>query len=400
VGTVFFPLDKELDLPSTGVLPHAHRCLVRLGSRMPFAQAQEELLALQGIQVSSATLRRQTLQAGEGSLQVELQRAHPLASCCEEVPGTRMIMSNDGAMVSLRGKAWGEVKLVVLGHVQVKNTAKGPEVHSDHLSYFARLTTAETFTDQASAEIRRRGLDRAKEVCAVQDGAEWITRMVQAHRADALCILDFPHAAERIAAIARFLEESAHALPASWLQQQLHQLKHEGPEEVLKELRSISERVGRPEGIEEHLRYLSKRVHQMQYPSYREAFWPIGSGIVESGQKVVMQARLKGAGMHWKPENVNPMLALCCARFNSRWDEAWQEQQVWNQQRRHHIRWERLQKRKALRESKRKELRALVLPPLAPVIEEAIPPKKSGRTPAQQRWGRQTFSPRLLRQGK
>jgi hypothetical protein len=363
---------------------------------MPFAQAQQELAALQGVEVSSATLRRQTMQAGEGGLQVELQRAHPLSSCPEEVPGTRMIMSNDGAMVSLRHQAWGEVRLVVLGHVQVKKTAKGPEVHSDHLSYFARLTTAEIFTDQASAEIRRRGLDRATQVCAVQDGAEWITRMVQAHRTDAVSILDFPHAAERIVAIARFLEGSTHALPASWVQQQLHQLKHEGPEGVLKELHAVSERAGKPEGIEEHIRYLSKRVQQMHYPSYQQAQWPIGSGIVESGHKVVMQARLKGAGMHWKPENVNPMLALCCARFNDRWDEMWQEQHAWNQHHRQQIHLERFQKRRTLQASKRKELLALVRPA---VVEEVRAPKKSGRTPAQNRWGRQTFSPRLLRQG-
>lgn len=363
---------------------------------MPFAQAKAEMADQWGIHLSTATVRRQALQAGEGCVQVELQRAHPLAPCPEETPAERMIMSNDGAMVSLRGKTWGEVRLVVVGHVQQKTTAKGSDVHSDHLSYFARLTTAETFTDQASAEIRRRGLDRAKEVCAVQDGAEWIQRMVQAHRADALCILDFPHAAERIAAIAHFLEESSSSLPPSWLPQRLHQLKHDGPEELLKELRRLSEQVGRPEGIEEHLRYLTKRVDQMQYPIYQQGGWPIGSGIVESGHKMVMQARLKGPGMHWKPENVNLMLALSCARFNDRWDEAWQEQHTWNQQRRTQMRVERFQKRSRLQASKREELLALRRPV---VIEEVVVPKKSGRTPAQYRWGRQTFSPRLLRQG-
>ena len=366
---------------------------------MPFARAKVELEELLGIHLSTATIRRQTLQAGEGCEQVQLQRAHPLNPSPEEKPGERMIISTDGAMVSLRGKVWGEVKLVVLGHVQIRETKKGPEVQSHKLSYFARLATAETFTDQASAEVRRRGLHRAKEVCAVHDGAEWIPRMVQAHRYDALCILDFPHAAERLTAIAHFLEESASPLPKQWLQEHLHQLKHEGPEEILKELNEVSERVGRPEGIEEHLRYLSKRVEQMQYPSYRAASWPIGSGIVESGHKVVMQARLKGAGMHWKPENVNPMLALCCARFNHRLNEEWQDQHDWNQRRRHQIRKRRFQTRRALQESKREELRVLVHPPVVAVKEEIIAPKKSGRTPAQHRWGRQTFSPRMLRQG-
>lgn len=45
----------------------------------------------------------------------------------------------------------------------------------------------------------------------------------------------------------------------------------------------------------ERLAYLEKRVDQMQYPTYQAQGWPIGSGIVESANKVVMQARLKGA---------------------------------------------------------------------------------------------------------
>jgi hypothetical protein len=58
------------------------------------------------------------------------------------------------------------------------------------------------------------------------------------------------------------------------------------------------------------LAYLEKRAGQMQYPRYQAAGWPIGSGMVESANKLVMQARLKGAGMHWLMGNLNPMHAL------------------------------------------------------------------------------------------
>ncbi len=37
----------------------------------------------------------------------------------------------------------------------------------------------------------------------------------------------------------------------------------------------------------------------MQYPHYRQHGWPIGSGMVESANKVVVQARIKGAGMRF-----------------------------------------------------------------------------------------------------
>jgi hypothetical protein len=65
----------------------------------------------------------------------------------------------------------------------------------------------------------------------------------------------------------------------------------------------------------------------MDYPTYRASGWLIGSGSVESSHKLVIQTRLKGPGMHWKPEHVNPMLALRLELLNERWEEAWQEQQ-------------------------------------------------------------------------
>ncbi len=81
-----------------------------------------------------------------------------------------------------------------------------------------------------------------------------------------------------------------------------------------------------------------KREALMQYPTYQADGWPIGSGIVESGNKVVMQARLKGAGMRWEDSHVNPMLALRTSVCNDRWDEMWQQ-----------VSHERLQRRKQRR---------------------------------------------------
>lgn len=63
----------------------------------------------------------------------------------------------------------------------------------------------------------------------------------------------------------------------------------------------------------------------MRYPEYQAAGWPIGSGVVESSNKLVVEARLKGAGMHWKPENVNKMLILRNAVYNDRFQEMWKK---------------------------------------------------------------------------
>ena len=66
------------------------------------------------------------------------------------------------------------MKVVAIGAVECR-TRKGEEqIVTTDLTYLARLANAVTFADQASAEVRRRGIERAKEVCAIQDGAEWI----------------------------------------------------------------------------------------------------------------------------------------------------------------------------------------------------------------------------------
>ena len=71
------------------------------------------------------------------------------------------------------------------------------------------------------------------------------------------------------------------------------------------------------------LAYLEKREVQLQYPVFEAEGWPLGSGMVESANKLVVEARLKGAGMHWAPEHVDPMVALRNAVCTDRWDEVW-----------------------------------------------------------------------------
>ncbi len=91
-----------------------------------------------------------------------------------------------------------------------------------------------------------RGVSQAKEVGAATDGADWLQGFIDLHRPDAVRILEFPHAAEHVSAIADALQQAGCPL-------------------------------------------------------------------------------LKGAGIHWAPAHVNPMLALLRTAFcNDRGDEAWQ----------------------------------------------------------------------------
>jgi hypothetical protein len=61
----------------------------------------------------------------------------------------------------------------------------------------SRMSDAETFADLAEVEMRRRGVSRAQEICAVTDGADWLQGFLDLHCPDAVRILDFPHAGIR-----------------------------------------------------------------------------------------------------------------------------------------------------------------------------------------------------------
>lgn len=405
MGAGFFPLDEELGLDSSGLTPHAHECLVRLCAWMPFAQAAEVLHAMLGVQVSVSTARRLCLQAGQAALEVQQEQARPQGSprfpLPEEEPAERLVMSCDGGLVPLRHGQWAEVKMLVIGEVDSTDPEPKEEVQTVRTrahSYFARLSDATSFADAASVEIKRRGIERARQVAAVQDGAEWLQPFVDGHRHDALRILDFAHAASYVGAVAEQAKQSGVHLPARWLDVLLHHLKHHGPERVLAHLQRLVPRVALP-ALPDAVRYFSKRLPQMQYPQFQADGWPIGSGMVESANKVVMQARLKGAGMHWESANVNPMLALRCAIASDRWAEMWKQQARFQHDARLHRRHQRVRERRALR-LQRLRLFLLRLWLFRPEQPQPTPPTPKGRTEGQKRWGRQTFSRRAICEGR
>ena len=89
------------------------------------------------------------------------------------------------------------------------------------------------------------------------------------------------------------------------------------------------------------------------------------------------------------------MLALRLALLNERWAESWQEQHRLRQHQQQLKREIRQQQRFREQQAKRWESQ----PPPIPVPATPKPTRqKTGRTEAQYRWGRRTFSPRLLKQ--
>ncbi len=326
-GLGFFPLDEELQLLPGSLTPTLHEYLVRLGAWMPFDKAGQLLADFMRLSsVSDPTARRQTQAAGAAYVALQTQTVEQLEKTAPlpTIAPAKLGIEVDGAMVPLISGEWAEVKTVIIGEVSPPEFVKGEkQVRLTALSSFSRLADCDTFSRLALAETHRRGLERAGPVGAIGDGAEWIQGFLDFHCPGARRILDFPHAGEHVAVIGQGIYGEATPENTAWFNDTLHRLKHEGGPAVLAELRPLV--AAHPEQAElgKALAYLEKREAQLAYPTFQAEDWPIGSGAVESANKVVVEARLKGAGMRWAEAHVNPMLALRNIVCSDRWDEAW-----------------------------------------------------------------------------
>jgi hypothetical protein len=323
----FFPLDEELELLPGILTPHGHECLVRLAGWMPFEKAAEILDEFMQIRVSPSLCQRYAEEAGavyETMQDEEVEQLEKKMPVAPAAGSEKMQISADGAMVPLLHGKWEEVRTLVIGEVQPGRLEKGEwVVHTRKLSYFSRKITAEEFTRLALVEFQRRGVENASQVGAIMDGADWEQGFIDHHCLNATRILDFPHAGEHISPIGEFLLGEGTPEMKLWTTQRLHQLKHEGPTQLLTEIRDLQKQNPEEQVISANLAYLEKREAQMQYPQFQAQGWPIGSGIVESGNKLVVEARLKGSGMHWADAHVNPMLAIRNVICSDRWKEDW-----------------------------------------------------------------------------
>ena len=348
---------------------------------MPYEKAVTMLTGLLGVAVSRSKGRRCTQAAGRAYVELQTEEADRIerAAPAPRPGGEQLVLSADGAMIPLLQGEWGEVKTLALGEV-VKEQSKecAGEVRTKNISYFSRRVDARRFEHLTLSEIHRRGVDQCQPVAAVMDGAEWLQSWIDYHCPLAIRILDFPHAGQRLGEIAQAMWGESSPKTKQWTEKRLQTLKHQGPQGLLTQLDLLTQRYPQNETLTQNRAYLEKRAAQMQSPRYQKQNWPIGSGMVESANKLVVEARLKGAGMHWKRENVDPMLALRNIVCSDRGDQEWPQIA-------HRLRQQATEQKKSRRRQQLQEIQTTSTPPpttssLSDIKPQA--PPKPAKTPA------------------
>ncbi len=195
------------------------------------------------------------------------------------------------------------------------------------ITYVAGRVQAAEFGLAVYAEAVRRGLERAKEVVILGDGAHWIWEIAEEHFPNAVQILDFWHASEWVWKVARAAFGEGSGKAKIWAEEKIGGYLIRGDAEGLVSAIMALPPVPPPPGQnrsipEQGAEYFRNNAERMRYPEYRARGMEIGSGAIESAGKRVVGQRCKWAGTRWTEYGLQAILTLRTDVLNSRYDSA------------------------------------------------------------------------------
>ena len=320
--------------------PETIQRMVRQGVEIPsYRRAVENFEELTKLPLSKSSLARLVDEYGGQVVETQAREAEATVRAPErdeevitrrqipEPDSEVMAVSFDGAMINIRGEGWKEVKIATISAVEnevLLERDEEKEIKQTHHSYRAGLWDAKEFGKQQWAEGCRRGLERARQVVAVADGAHWIWLIIAMCYAPCIEIIDWWHTVEKLWGAANEALGQGESQTAAWVEVQKQQLWSGNLRAILAAIRQIWPRE-RPlsEAIWPTISYLYHNRRRMAYQDYHQAGYPIGSGSVESACKVVVQERMKQAGMRWSRDGAQAMLALRSVLLSGRWNDTW-----------------------------------------------------------------------------
>ena len=309
-----------------------------------YAEAQEQLQRA-GLQLDMDTIIRIATRTGEKALDL---RQEALQKAIEEplpevsiVEGQRIRVCVDGGRSRIRrtnrrsrkkknGRRpfeleWREPRVVT---IDVLNK-EGETDRGWRPIYEVSLGHADDVFVLICGLLRMIGAHKAVKIVFLADGAEWIWNRVHELREWAEIpkermeiALDYWHATEHIADVLKACKNLNESERTSWLKRlRKILLKRNGAKQVIEELRPLA-KGRRGKKINKEIAYLEKHLEHMEYWRLRKEKLPIGSGVVESTVRRIVNLRFKSASMCWLEERLESLLYLRAILKSGRWDDA------------------------------------------------------------------------------
>ncbi len=339
----FFPLDHKLRLREDHWSEGAARVAVRQGLQAKsFDLAADAYEDAVGAAMSSDSLRRMTEGWGaivESRRQAEARQvyAEKGALAAEKVVEVntpiqaQANVSSDGGMMLLRKEGWKEVKMCVFSQVKVsavppslQEPRPAPKITLQKHSYQVGLWDADEMGQHQYLEGTRRQVALCPRFGSVNDGALWIDRITTTNFSQAIQVIDWGHASERLWKVSKAAFGEGTPESKTWAKHQQEQLWHGHVSEVVTALYALNwTQITCIDDVRQSPAYFETRQAKMNYDHFRQAGYPIGSGTVESGVNTVVHHRLKRQGQGWERPNAQSMLAALSELHSGRFQTTW-----------------------------------------------------------------------------
>jgi hypothetical protein len=315
-------LPEAIGVSPRGRSRRLQRVLTDFGCEHSFIHAAARVREHYGFEISASAVRESTLEHAQRAREIlEDQYREPFrilpavgaGHVIAEADGTLLRTVAPGRRTGRKPRDWKEIRLTAA------------QAHGKTETFYAAtFGEVEEVGRRWGHCARQAGWGLNSEIHALGDGAEWIrlqTREVFGQQGRFTC--DFFHVSEYLGAAAASCRAEA---PDRWRRTQQNRLKRGAFEKVIESLAEHVEPAATPEDnapVRGGHRYLTNRTGCLDYPRALKLGLPIGSGMIESGHRHVLQARLKKAGAAWLIENADHIANLRVLRANGQWLSLW-----------------------------------------------------------------------------
>jgi len=317
------PLPGLLGVSHRSYTKQLQRAMTDFGLDHSFASAVGKLKEHYGFEVPVSSLRSWTL---ANAARIAADRRGEGLDPPNSLPESgvdQLVAEADGSMVPVvrfEGRHEDRRKNRKTEYREARLAACKP-VGQNRSFYDAGIGSTEQLGLQWNRLAKQAGRGLNSFVHVVCDGAVWIRKQAEEQLRPDRQLLDFFHVCEYLQAA----KESCGG-NSRWLGTQKNRLLKNRGAKVLEELGQHLEAPGTAEEdapVRLAHRYLTNRIEQLDYQGARNDQLPIGSGLIESGHKHVIQARMKIAGAAWDENNADILIRTRAKRASGHWQELW-----------------------------------------------------------------------------
>lgn len=321
-GQGHYPTDQRLGIQPGQMSAEVIKIAALVGIQEAFGTSRDLLARTTFLELSPNSIRKacqivgEQVMADEQALHADSQDLERQREHARQTAPKRLCGSLDGFMV-LFEDGWHEVK----GGTWWTQDERG---QAQNIHYYVDTAPADQFSELVWATGFGHRADQVDELVFVTDGSEWIERIITHHFPHATLIIDWFHACEYLAPVAALAHSDA-AQREDWLNQVTTDLWEGRIAHVIKACRPLVRAHLKPDDdpAQQAIRYFFNQRHRLDYPTYRDHHYPIGSGTMESACKQLGLQRLKISGARWGQdrESACKVAKARATYLSGHWDE-------------------------------------------------------------------------------